>query len=164
MAKIKRYFENNIPYFISAATKDRTLIFRDHFLCRIFLITIEYYKIILDFKVHGYCLMPDHVHLIATATGKFNMSFIMKMVKGSFARKVNKLKNQNGSLWQPRFYEEAIRSEKQFLCQLDYMHQNPVKAGLVSDASQYPFSSFNAYHHGANPNAQILQIDPIDAD
>jgi putative transposase len=158
---MRRYYEHNVPYFVTTVTNDRAPLFKSERLCRILLVTIEYHKTIFDFSVQGYCVMPDHVHLILTCFGKFNLSYIMKMIKGSFARKVNKLNNKEGSCWQQRFYDEAIRNEAQLFNQLDYIHMNPVKAGLVNDPIDYPFSSFRQYQKDGNPNSPVLEIEPL---
>lgn len=158
MADIRRYFELNVPYFITTVTKDRMPLFKDHKLCRILMITIEYYKIIFNFTIQAYCIMPDHVHLILTASGEYDLSFIMKMIKGSFARKVNKISKKEGPLWQRRFYDEAIRNEKQLLQQLEYIHQNPVKAGLTTNMGDYIFSSYN-YYHDSSRFQNALEIE-----
>ena len=164
MSGIRRYFEEGAVYFITTVTRDRKTVFRDRKYCRILLITVEYYKIIFDYLILGYCLMPDHFHLILKPGPKFNVGVIMKMVKGSFSRKVNKLESRQGSLWQPRYYDEVIRDEKQLTAQLRYMHQNPVAAGLVSSAEKYVFSSHNQYENIPNPDGSILEIDRIDSD
>jgi putative transposase len=161
MSNLKRYHEKNIPYFVTTVTKDRKLLFHDLRWCRILLVTIEYHKTVFDYNVYGYCLMPDHLHLILRPIGSFSISFIMKMIKGSFARRMNKLRGRTGSQWQRKFYDEAIRSEKQLLQQLDYMHQNPVTAGLVEDVKDYFFSSYAQFHGLSNPWSAILTIDPI---
>ena len=164
MKKLKRYFEDGIAYFVTTVTRNRFPLFRDAKLCRILLVTIEYHKTVFDYCVFGYCLMPDHLHLILKPEGRFNLSFIMKMIKGSFARKVNRLNGKEGSLWQPRFYDEGIRDERQLLIQLEYIHNNPVQAGLTSNPGEYAYSSFNQYHSLQKPNSQILTIDTSQAD
>ena len=161
MTHIRRFTERNIPYALTTVTKDRAPLFKDRKFCRILLVTIEYHKTIFDFLVHGFCVMPDHLHLLLTPQGKFNVSFIMKMIKGSFARKINKLAGRNGSVWQRRFYDEIIRSEKQFLEQLRYMHHNPIKAGLARTAGDYEFSSYRQYMSNRRSNDYVLEISPI---
>jgi len=156
---MRRYPEPDVPYFITTVTKDRTPLFQNPRLCRILLVTIEYYKTLFDYVVYGYCLMPDHLHLLLIPQGSFTISFIMKMIKGSFAGKVNKLQGTSGPLWQPRFYDEMVRSEQQLLNQLEYMHQNPVKAELVSSAGEHLFSSFHQYHGLPNPEGRILEVE-----
>ncbi len=159
MGNLRRYFEENGAYFVTTVTKRREALFNDPKLCRVLLITIEYYKMIFDYKVYGYCLMPDHLHLILVPSRRFNLSFILKMIKGTFTRKVNKLDAKDGSLWQRRFYEEVIRDERQLLHQLDYIHMNPVVGGIVPTAKDFPYSSFSQYHGFSNPVGEILQID-----
>lgn len=161
MGAIKRYFLEGTPYFVTTVTKERTPLFRDERLARILLVTIEYHKTVFDYLVYGYCLMPDHLHLLLLPRGSFTLSYIMKMIKGSFARKINKLRGTAGSVWHRRFYDEVVRSERQLLTQLDYMHQNPVAAGLVPAAKDYPFSSFHQYYDLDNPAGRILEIDPF---
>lgn len=161
MGNIKRYHEGNAAYFVTTTTKDRTPLFRNRKLCRILLVTIEYHKTVFDYKVYGYCIMPDHFHAILHPKGDFYLSYIMKMIKGSFARKINKLNGEEGSLWQKRFYDEVVHTERQLLRQLEYMHQNPVADKLVKMAGDYPFSSFNHYHKRIDPENQLLQIDPL---
>lgn len=159
MGNLKRHFEENAAYFITTTTKDRAPIFRDRKLCRILLVTIEYHKTVFDYRVYGYCIMPDHFHAILHPKGPFKLSYIMQMIKGSFSRKINKLKGTEGALWQKRFYDEIVHTERQLLNQLDYMHQNPVTDGLVKAAGDYPFSSFNQYRKRTDPENQLLQID-----
>ena len=159
MRNVKRYFEEGIPYFVTTVTYERRPLFQNPKLCRILLITIEYHKTIFDYLVYGYCIMPDHLHIILKPTGEFTLSYIMKMIKGSFARKINRLKGKKGSLWQAGYYDEGIRSNRQLLIQINYMHQNPVVSGLVKSAREYPYSSFLQYHKLAAPESQILQID-----
>jgi putative transposase len=161
MGKLKRHVEEEVAFFVTTVTKERRLIFRDPKLCRILLVTIEYYKIVFDYQVYGYCLMPDYLHLLLKPEGRFNLSFVMKMIKGSFARKVNRLADKEGSIWQAGFYDEAIRTEKQLYNQLEYMHQNPVQANLVSTPAKYPFSSFGQYHGLKHPEGFILTVDPF---
>ena len=162
MAKLRRFFEEGLAYFVTTVTKDRKPRFMDTKLCRILLVTLEYHKTVFDYSVYGYCIMPDHLHLILKPDQRFNLSFILKMVKGSFARKVNRLASKDGSFWQAGFYDEAIRSEEQLYRQLEYLHENPVKAGLVAAPNEYVYSSFNQYYGFSNPETEILKIDSLD--
>ncbi|MBI2095064.1 MAG: transposase [Candidatus Omnitrophica bacterium] len=161
MGGIRRYFEEGFVYFVTTATKERKQIFCDRKLCRILLVTVEYFKMIFDYQIYGFCIMPDHVHLIIKPTERFDLSFVMKMIKGSFARKVNKLRDQKGALWQARYYDEVIRDQKQLWRQVEYVHQNPVVAGIVTQPAEYAFSSFSQYHGILNSEGRILEIDSI---
>ncbi|MCX6011868.1 MAG: transposase, partial [Chloroflexi bacterium] len=108
MGSIKRYYIDNAAYFITTVTQDRTELFKDEKYCKILLITIEYFKLVLDYRLYGFCIMPDHLHLIIHPCGKYNFSYIMKMIKGSFSNKLNKINDTSGKIWQKGFYDECI--------------------------------------------------------
>ena len=163
MTSIRRYFEPNAAYFVTTVTKDRRPIFCNAHYCRIMLVTIQYYKVVFDFRVLGYCLMPDHVHLIIRPSARFGLSYVMQMIKGSFVNKFNKLESRRGHVWQKRYYDEMIRDDRQLTIQLEYVHQNPVKAGLVSSADEYLFSSYRQYHGFSHSFDFVPTIDKFSA-
>ena len=111
MGRMRRHFEKGYSYFVTTVAQERRSIFTDEKMCKLLLISIEYFKLILDYKIYAYCIMPDHLHLILHPCGKYELSYIMQMIKGSFARKFNKMSNLTGHVWQKRFYDEAIRDE-----------------------------------------------------
>jgi len=155
---MKKYFEDGYPYFLTTNTFKNNLIFINEKFCKILLVTIEYFKLILDYKIYGYCIMPDHFHILIHPYGQYNPSYIMNMIKGNFSRKHNKLVNSKGKTWQKSYYDILVRDEKSLLNFLEYMHYNPVKAGLVESPEEYPFSSFNHYA-GGNPKIGLIEID-----
>jgi len=63
MSNIKRFYIENAAYFLTSVTKDRIEIFKDPRYCAIMLVTIEYFKLILDYRLYGFCIMPEHLHL-----------------------------------------------------------------------------------------------------
>lgn len=83
----------------------------------------------------------------------------MKMIKGSFARKFNKAAGKTGKVWQKGFYDECIGDKLHLLRVLEYMHNNPLKAGLVTSPEEYLFSSYNHYFQNTYKPNQIIEID-----
>jgi len=158
MGNIKRYYEKGV-YFLTTVTENRQKIFADQRNCKILLVTIEYYKLILDYNLYGFCIMPEHIHLIIYPYGKYNFSYIMKMIKGSFARKINKMSDHKGKIWQKGFYDECISNSYLLLRVLEYMHNNPVKENLVSSPEEYYYSSYNHYIKTDYPSNPIIEID-----
>jgi putative transposase len=159
MGNIKRHFETGYSYFVTTVTHERHPIFAEDKICRVLLITVEYFKLILDYKVYAYCIMPDHLHLIIHPIGKYDLSYIMQMIKGSFARKFNKMNNFNGQVWQKRFYDEGIRDTSMLMQKIEYIHNNPIRKNFVILAKDYPYSS---YHHYFGNNENMIGIDEID--
>lgn len=82
-------------------------------------------------------IMPDHVHLLLTPQPGVNIPRIMKGMKGSLARQINLLCNSFGSLWQADWHDRIMRDDTELNEKLQYMLNNPVKAGLVEDGWTY---------------------------
>lgn len=159
MSDIRRFYEENAAYFLTTVTSDRRQLFNNPLYCKIILVTMEYFKLILDYKLYGFCLMPDHMHIIIHPFGKYDFSYIMKMIKGSFARKINKIENKEGKIWQKGFYDECIQDNLKLLQKLEYIHNNPVKANLVTSPEEYIYSSYNHYTETHYIPNSIIEID-----
>ena len=100
MSDIKRYYEEGCAYFITTKTHNNLPLFNNEKNCKILLVIFEYFKLTLDYKIYAYCLMPDHLHIVLQTMGKYDFSYVMKMIKGSFARKYNKIHEKEGKVWQ----------------------------------------------------------------
>ncbi|MBP7055828.1 MAG: transposase [Candidatus Omnitrophica bacterium] len=159
MGNAKRFYEKNAAYFLTTNTENSLPVFNNHKNCKILLVTLEYFKLVLDYRLYGFCIMPTHLHLAIHPFGIYNFSYIMKMIKGSFTRKLNKAGGITGKIWQKGFYDEYIRDELHLIRVLEYMHNNPIKAGLIKAAEEYPFSSFNHYVQTNYQPNQIIEID-----
>jgi REP element-mobilizing transposase RayT len=82
-------------------------------------------------------VMPEHVHLILKPIKNYSLSRILKGIKGASARKINKIRNSKGSLWQSESYDRIIRDEGDLFEKLNYMLNNPLKRGLVANPYKY---------------------------
>jgi putative transposase len=82
------------------------------------------------FFLHGFVIMPDHCHLLMYIPAPESISVIMKSFKGGLGYDLG-IKN----LWQPRF---LLRTPKDGIAALDYIHNNPLKAGLVQQPENIP--------------------------
>ena len=88
-------------------------------------------------------VMPDHVHLLIIPFKRYSLSRIMKGIKGVSARKINKMRQTTGSIWQDESFDRIIRNQKELNEKLQYMANNPVKEGLTDDIWNYPGWYFN---------------------
>ena len=112
------------------------------------------------FVVHGYVVMPEHVHWLITEPEEDDPSVVMKVVKQRFARQLNEKCRRTpaaqgqlwekapDAVWQKRFYDFSVWTEHKRIEKLRYMHRNPVKRGLVDQPDQWKWSSFRAYFYG----------------
>ena len=122
------------------------------------------------FLITAWVLLPDHWHAILYPYHPLTVSDLMHGIKVSSASRINKGRNEAGCLWQPRFFDRALRTVKEYHEACAYIHQNPVKAGLVARAENWMWSSACEYGGGLNraPAAACgLKIDrfllPADA-
>ena len=108
------------------------------------------------YHIDAFVLLPDHLHCIWTLPHDDNdFSTRWRLIKSAFSRKCASLfkgkmsasrqVKKETTVWQRRFWEHAIRNEKDFNRHVEYIHYNPVKHNLVNAPSQWPYSSFHKY-------------------
>lgn len=108
-------------------------------------------------EVWAYCLMTNHVHLIVTPNKKSNLGRAIGETHRRYTRMVNFRENWRGYLWQGRFASFPME-ERWLLKAAAYVELNPVKAGMVKRAWDYPWSSVHAHLSGKDP------VGIVDAD
>lgn len=96
-----------------------------------------------DFKLHAFCLMDNHYHMIIE-TGKDPLSTIMKYINQSHSMYYNKRYHRDGPLFCNRYTSRLIDSDEYFLQASRYIAQNPAKAGMVNALEDYEWSSYRA--------------------
>ena len=106
--------------------------------------------------VEGYCLMTNHVHVVATPQTAEGLAAAMKRTNQLYAQYVNRLHGRSGHLWQNRFFSCALDKEH-FWAALAYVERNPVRAHLVRRAWQWPWSSAAA-HVGEAAAAELVDV------
>lgn len=94
--------------------------------------------------IWAYCLMPNHVHLVAVPGTKSGLADLLRMVHARYARGLNEAHDWRGHLWQERFHS-FVMDERHLLAAVRYVELNPVRAGLCAHAEQWPWSSVHAH-------------------
>ena len=90
--------------------------------------------------------MPNHVHLLLAPLAGWALARIFQGIKGYTAREINRILGRQGAFWQGENFDHLIRNEEDWQDKFDYIHQNPVKAGLVKRPQDYYFSSLVTLH------------------
>jgi putative transposase len=108
------------------------------------------------FQLHDFVIMPDHLHLLMTLPGEMTIEKALQLIKGGFSYRLKKEFGYEGEIWQRGFFEVRINNEQSFSRHREYIVQNPVKAGLVATAEQYPYS----YTYLSKKKAQGLKPNP----
>lgn len=116
--------------------------------------------------ISAYCLMPNHYHLLLTPHDD-DLSHRMQLLSISFTKTMNQKHNRVGSLFQGQFQATPIVQDTHLIYLSAYIHLNPVRAGLVQQADEWPFSSYREYidlRQGSipSPNLVVEYISGID--
>jgi REP element-mobilizing transposase RayT len=93
------------------------------------------------YHLHAWVVMPNHVHILFTPARYTAISDIMQAWKSSAAKKINQVLGRSGTVWQPDYFDRMIRDERHFRAAMTYIENNPVRAGICTQASQWPWSS-----------------------
>ncbi len=93
------------------------------------------------YNVISWCIMPNHVHVLIEVMKNISLSSILHSWRSFSSNEINKLLNRSGRLWMPEYFDRFIRDNDHFNNVVDYIHNNPVKAGLVKEATDYKWSS-----------------------
>ena len=160
---LHRYYGAGYLHFITTSCYQRSALLGGPANRDLFLEVMEQVRRRYRFVVVGYVVMPEHVHLLLGEPERGDPSIVMKVLKQSFARRLlgrtraaadprqSSLWDTaltEGHVWQHRFYDFVVFSEKKRVQKLRYMHRNPVTRGLVLTPDQWKWSSYRHYVMG----------------
>jgi REP element-mobilizing transposase RayT len=93
------------------------------------------------YRLLAWCLMPNHVHVVIEMRDGPSLSEIVGSWKSFTAKRANAQLGRSGPFWDADYFDRYMRNEDHLARTVDYVEQNPVKAGLVDVASKWPWSS-----------------------
>ena len=159
--RLHRYYGAGYFHFITTSCYQRRPLLDSAANRTLFLDVLEQVRRRYRFVVVGYVVMPEHVHLLISEPERGNPSIVMQALKQGFARHLlrqlrpnstnNALWNSpldEGHIWQRRFYDFVVWTDRKRIEKLRYMHRNPVARGLVLEPDQWAWSSFRHYAYG----------------
>jgi REP element-mobilizing transposase RayT len=131
-------YRGSFPTHITTVTRLREPLFRDDRLARICVDAIHEATHKFEAMVWAYCVMPDHVHLLASMPEGVSLEAFVKHFKQLAGFR---LKAQTGQhAWQISYHDRVLRREEAIPDVARYIWANPVRAGLVKDARDYPYA------------------------
>jgi putative transposase len=167
-AGLKRYSGHDYLHFLTCSCYHRQPGLASSRRRDLFLEIFEQVRQRFHFVVVGYVVMPDHIHLLISEPERGTPSTVMQVLKQRFARRVLNRKRRNPRqptlwpeppqhVWQKRFYDFHVWSERKRVEKLRYMHRNPVKEGFVLEPDQWLWSSYRSYAYGETGMVKINQ-------
>jgi len=167
--KLRRYYDAGYLHFITTSCYRRLPLLRKVQHRDLLLEVLERVRRRYRFVVVGYVVMPEHLHLLISEPERGDPSKVMQAIKQGFARlllnqqravgdsRQGSLWNaavDRGHIWQARFYDFVVFTEKKRVEKLRYMHRNPVARGLVLEPQQWNWSSCR--HYAAGERGPVL--------
>ncbi|RZJ85569.1 MAG: transposase [Massilia sp.] len=156
MARLPRLILPDQPHHIILRGNNRQAIFfsdldREHLLA-----TLAESAALYRVAIHAYVLMDNHLHLLATPPSADALSRCMQSLGRRYVGWFNARHQRSGTLWEGRFRAGLIEGERHLLACMRYIELNPVRAGLCSEAVQWPWSSA-AHHLGLVRNLLVME-------
>ncbi len=149
---LKRYQEEGHLHFITFSCYRREPTLTPHY--TLFEHTLESTRRRYNLDVHGYVLMPEHVHLLLSEPEKESLAKALQAHKLSGTKQIGAKQ-----FWQPRYYDFNVFTARKRLEKLRYMHRNPVTRGLVAQPEDWPYSSHRHYVTGV-PHPTLRLASP----
>ena len=158
---LKRIYGKGDLHFVTFSCYRRLSLLNTTRARNLFVKELERVRDHMHFRLIGYVVMPNHVHLLMSEPLRSTPSAAIHRLKLSFSRRVRKRRRLAGegqlqlsfaersaeprAFWQARFYDFNVYSNGKKKEKLNYMHANPVKNGLVKHPKDWPWSSWSFY-------------------
>lgn len=158
MPRMARLVVPGFPHHITQRGSRRQRTFFDDTDYLAYLDLIIETKVAAGVTIWAYCLMPNHVHLVAVPEREDSLATLLRVVHHRHARRVNAANGWRGHLWQERFHS-FVMDESHSLAAVRYVELNPVRAGLCTKAEDWRWSSVRAHLRGESD--ALVDVRPI---
>jgi putative transposase len=133
-------------YYITASAYMHQNLFQRTQTAELLMATIFHYRDEGKFLVHEFVIMPNHIHLLMSIDDSGGVGRAVQFIKGEFSHELGKTETRLKAVWQPSYYEHRVRDIEEHERIRTYIHENPVRRGLVGAATDYPYSSANTVY------------------
>ena len=147
MARLARVIVPGIPHHVTQRGNRRQPVFFEDSDYRLYLHLLQQQGIRWGLRYWAYCLMTNHVHLIVVPDTEQSLRSGLGETHRRYTRHVNFREGWRGYLWQGRFASIPL-DERHLIAAMRYVERNPVEAGVVQRADEYPWSSAQAHVRG----------------
>jgi len=144
MARFARLVVPGYPHHVTQRGNRRADVFMDDADRRVYLALLQRYAKRRSLDVWAYCLMPNHIHLVAVPQTETALAQALRDVHTAYAVYFNRKVGETGHVWQGRFFS-CVLDERHLWAAVRYVEQNPVRSGIVECAEEYPWSSAGAH-------------------
>jgi putative transposase len=136
----RRNFVEGAAYHITSRTNDKARIFEQRIGQRIMLLVLTEAKKKFGFRLTNFRVMPTHIHLLIIPSPGTNPAGIMQWIKTKSSKFWNSVHGSTGHVWGNRYFAREIRTAENYRLVMDYIDNNPIKAGLSRYIGEYAAS------------------------
>lgn len=155
MPRSPRLILDNVCYHVITRGNQQQSVFKEKADFEKYMKILRKYKDRYKFKIYGWCLMENHVHLLIAA-GK--LSKTMHGINLSYAKYFQEKYETIGHFWQDRYKSYVVQKDAYLINCITYIELNPVRANLVARPEDYPWSSYRARILGIDDH---YLLDPV---
>jgi len=152
MPRIARLSAEGYPHHITQRGNNREKVFLDDEDRVFYLDALEQYKDKYGIKILAYCLMGNHIHILAVPKRETSLARGIGGTNLLYTQYINRKYKRSGRLWQNRFFSTIVEEEPYLWAVVRYIERNPVRAKLLKKAEDYPWSSARAHVLGIKDN------------
>ena len=131
-------------FFVTSSIADKRNLLQSDRSAGLFIRTLYEYREQGKFRLHEFVVMPDHFHVLLTIDAGMTVERAVQFIKGGFAFRAGKELGMRSPVWQKGFSDVRVLTGEAFARMRQYIHNNPVKRGLVREAGQFSHSSAHA--------------------
>ncbi|MFO6425484.1 REP-associated tyrosine transposase [Motilimonas sp. KMU-193] len=133
-----RFSSPNQIYSLTAVTHLRQPFFNDLHAARILINILKQSDLDNQSKTLAFVVMPDHFHWLVQLTYAVSLSQLVKTVKQKTAYQLHLQNRADGKIWQPSYYDHALRAEEDIVSVCRYIIANPLRANITNSVKNYP--------------------------
>ncbi len=142
--RLGRVFEASPLYFVTFCTHDRIPCLARDEVHSAFVLFARRAERDFNVAIGRYVIMPEHVHLFVRGGPDFTLGRWVGLLKQTLARAAN-LQGANTRFWQEGFFDHVLRSDESYSQKWNYVRENPVRAGFVKSANEWPYQGEIVY-------------------
>lgn len=131
-------------FFVTSSIAEKRNLLQSERSAGLFLRVLYEYRAQRKFRVHEFVVMPDHFHVLLTVGSDMTVEKAVQFIKGGFGFRAGRELGFSAPVWQKGFSEVRVLDAEAYSGIREYIWNNPVKRGLVSEAAEFPYSSGHA--------------------
>jgi putative transposase len=141
MPRIARAVVSGFPHHVVQRGNNRADVFFNDEDRAVYLFLLRRYSEKWSTPIICYCLMANHVHILAKPTMEESLQKMMQGITLCYTQHINRKYDRTGRLWESRYHSSIVDKEAYLWTVARYIEQNPVRAAIVENPQDYPYSS-----------------------